>query len=137
MIAGESARRAACQAGPMPVRMAASRSRSNAIGSYGTELMADETEPAAGVGAMPLLDVPGVEGVVLRQRAWDAQHWFDVFLETLLADEPLNDVLGALARSIAESLEAQAAAVFYGYAGDGFAGVGGWAVDTDLLARSE
>jgi diguanylate cyclase (GGDEF)-like protein/PAS domain S-box-containing protein len=85
------------------------------------------------IGAMPLLDVPGVEAVVIRQRTWDSQHWFDAFLNSLLAEEPLAYVLAALARSIAESLEAQAAAVFHGYDGDGFAGVAGWGLDVGAL----
>ncbi|HEV3227487.1 MAG TPA: PAS domain S-box protein [Acidimicrobiales bacterium] len=59
------------------------------------------------IGAIPLLDVPGLDAaIVLRERVWDGQYWFDKFVGALLADEPLDDVLSALCRSIAATLEA-------------------------------
>lgn len=77
------------------------------------------------IGAMPLLDVPGVEGIVLRQQVWDAQHHFDSFVAALLADEPTPDVLGALCRSIAASLEAAGAVIHHGFDGTAFVAAAG------------
>ena len=85
------------------------------------------------VGAIPLLDVPGVDCIVLRERAWDSQHWFDMFLDALLADEPLDDVLSALCRSIAASLEAEGAVVHYRFDGVAFAGAAGFGAPVDRL----
>jgi diguanylate cyclase (GGDEF)-like protein/PAS domain S-box-containing protein len=85
------------------------------------------------IGAIPLLDVPGVDCIVLRERVWDAQHWFDAFLDALLADEPLDDVLGALCRSIAASLEAEGAMVHYRFDGVAFAGAAGFGAPVDQL----
>jgi diguanylate cyclase (GGDEF)-like protein/PAS domain S-box-containing protein len=85
------------------------------------------------IGALPLLDLPGVDGIVLRLQAWDAQHHFDTFLVALLADEPLQDVLVALSRSIAASLEADGAAVHHGFDGATFAGAAGCGVPLDSL----
>lgn len=77
------------------------------------------------IGAMPLLDVAGVNGIVLRLRPWDAQQHLDAYFAALLADAPLDDVLAPLVRSIGALLEADAVAVSYGYDGSGFAGVVG------------
>jgi diguanylate cyclase (GGDEF)-like protein/PAS domain S-box-containing protein len=85
------------------------------------------------IGAIPLLDVPGVDCIVLRERVWDSQHWFDMFLDALLADEPLDDVLSALCRSIALSLEAEGAMVHYRFDGVTFAGAGGFGAPVDQL----
>src|SRR5258706_11465582 len=78
------------------------------------------------IGAIPLLDVPGLDCIVLRQRVWDSQHWFDSFLDSLLADAPLDDVLTVLCRSIAASLEAEGAVVHYRFDGVAFAGAAGF-----------
>ncbi|MEY2451443.1 MAG: hypothetical protein QOD92_1017 [Acidimicrobiaceae bacterium] len=85
------------------------------------------------IGAIPLLDVPGVDCIVLRQRVWDSQHWFDTFLDALLADEPLGDVLAALCRSIAASLEAEGAVVHYQFDGVAFAGAAGFGAPVEQL----
>ena len=85
------------------------------------------------IGAIPLLDVPGVDCIVLRQRLWDSQHWFDTFLDALLADEPLDDVLGALCRSISASLESEGAVVHYRFDGTAFAGAAGFGAPVDRL----
>ena len=85
------------------------------------------------IGAIPLLDVPGVDAIVLRERVWDAQHWFDEFLGALLADGPLDDVLSALCRSIAASLEAEGAVVHYRFDGMAFAGAAGFGAPVDRL----
>ena len=86
------------------------------------------------IGAIPLLDVPGVEDlIVLRERRWDEQYWFDKFVGTVLADEPLDDVLGALCRSIATALEADGAVVHYRFDGAAFAGAAGFGAPVDQL----
>jgi diguanylate cyclase (GGDEF)-like protein/PAS domain S-box-containing protein len=84
------------------------------------------------VGAMPLLDVPGVEGIVLRLRTYDAQERFDEFLAALLGDEPLGDVLTALTRSITSSLWCDGAVVHYGFDGMAFEGAAGVGIPADL-----
>jgi len=93
----------------------------------------DGTTTWVEIGAMPLLDVPGVDGIVMRLRAWDGQHDFDEFLGALLADQPLDDVLVALCHSIAGSLEADGAVVHYGFDGTCFAGAAGFGVPVDRL----
>ncbi len=85
------------------------------------------------IGAIPLLDVPGVDAIVLRERMWDSQHWFDVFLDALLADEPLDVVLTSLCRSIAASLEAEGAVVHYRFDGRTFAGAAGFGAPVEDL----
>jgi diguanylate cyclase (GGDEF)-like protein/PAS domain S-box-containing protein len=89
------------------------------------------------IGAMPLLDVPGVEGIVMRLRPWDGQHDFDEFLDALLADQPLHTVLEALSRSIAGSLEADGVVVHYGFDGTAFAGAAGIGVPVDDLSLDD
>src|SRR3954454_9619597 len=87
------------------------------------------------IGAIPLFDVPGVEDmIVLRERRWDEQYWFDRFVATLLADEPLDDVLAALCRSIGFALEADGVVVHYRFDGNAFAGAAGVGVPVDELA---
>ena len=85
------------------------------------------------VGAIPLLDVPGVHGIAMRERLWDAQYYFEEFVSALLADEPLDDVLTALARSIATSLEADGAVVHYRFDGTAFAGAAGCGAPVEQL----
>ena len=85
------------------------------------------------IGAMPLLDQPDIDGIVLRLQVWESQHHFDIFLAALLADEPLEEVLAALSHSIAASLEADGAAVHHGFDGEGFAGATGFGVPIDCL----
>lgn len=95
----------------------------------------DGTTAAAEVGAMPLLDVPGIHGIVLRLRGYDAQRSFDAFLAGLLAGEDFGDVLLPLAESIASSLVSQGAAIHYGFDGGSFQGVAGVGVPTGALAH--
>jgi len=85
------------------------------------------------IGAIPLLDVPGVDCIVLRERLWDSQHWFDEFLDALLADEPLDDVLTYLCRSIAASLDSEGAVVHFRFDGSAFAGAAGFGAPVDRL----
>ena len=86
------------------------------------------------IGAIPLLDVPGIDDViVLRERRWDEQYWFDQFVAALLADEPLDDVLAALCRSIAAALEAEGAVVHYRFDGGSFAGAAGFGAPVEQL----
>src|SRR3954466_3473668 len=73
------------------------------------------------IGAMPLIDIPGIEGIVLRHRAWDSQFHFDAFVALLLADEPVGPALDSLLRSIAASLEGGGAALLHGFDGQAFA----------------
>ena len=89
------------------------------------------------VGAMPLLDVPGVDAIALRMRPWEAQRHLDAFLAQLLADEPIDRVLGSLARSIAASLEASGAAIHHGFDGTRFMGAGGHGIPPDCLALDQ
>ena len=88
------------------------------------------------IGAIPMLDTPGIEGIVLRHRVWDAQYHLDAFLDTLLADRPLDEVLACLSRSIAASLESQAATVHYGFDGTAFEGCTGFGVPEPCLDLS-
>jgi diguanylate cyclase (GGDEF)-like protein/PAS domain S-box-containing protein len=94
-------------------------------------LRPDGTTTWVEIGAMPLLDVPGVDGIAMRLRAWDGQHDFDEFLNALLADRPLDDVLVALTHSIAGSLEADGVLVHYGFDGHAFARADGFGVSVD------
>jgi diguanylate cyclase (GGDEF)-like protein/PAS domain S-box-containing protein len=93
----------------------------------------DGTTSWVEVGAIPMLDVPGVHAIALRERTWDAQYWFDAFVGALLADEPLADVLAALCRSISASLESHGASVHYGFDGVTFAGAAGFGLAADCL----
>lgn len=87
------------------------------------------------VGAMPLLDEPGIEAIAMRLRPHDAQQHFDDFVARLLAGDPLDDVLASLAQSIAESLNAQGAVIHYGFDGKAFEGAAGHGVPADALAN--
>ena len=85
------------------------------------------------VGAIPMLDVPGVHGIALRERPWDGQYWLDEFVDVLLADGPLEEVLRALCRSIAASLDSNGAVVHYQFDGHSFAGAAGFGAPVDQL----
>jgi diguanylate cyclase (GGDEF)-like protein/PAS domain S-box-containing protein len=74
------------------------------------------------IGATPLLDVPGVEGIVLRHRNWDTQHFFDEFLTAIVRGDDLDTVLATLGRSIALTVDAADVVVHYGFDGHRFAG---------------
>jgi diguanylate cyclase (GGDEF)-like protein/PAS domain S-box-containing protein len=77
------------------------------------------------VGAF-LLGLTGDDSIVLRLQVWDSQHHFDEFMTSLLADQPIDDVLVALCRSIAALLDAQAAIVHHGFDGLVFHGTIGY-----------
>ena len=98
---------------------------------------ADGTTGWVEIGAMPFLDVPGIDGIALRHRDWTSQHHFDEFVAALLADEPLPEVLGSLSRSIAASLEAPGAAIHHGFDGQAFAAAAGAGVPVDCLLPRE
>jgi diguanylate cyclase (GGDEF)-like protein/PAS domain S-box-containing protein len=85
------------------------------------------------IGAIPLLDVPGVEGIALRLRPWDAQEQFDGFVSALLADAPLPEVLPLLCRSIAVSLDAAGAVVHHDFDGAVFGASAGSGVPSACL----
>ena len=80
-------------------------------------LRPDGTTSWVELGAMPLLDVPGVDGIVLRHRPWDEQRHFDGFVTSLLADDPLEVVLTSLCRSVAASVQAGGATLHHGFDG--------------------
>ena len=86
----------------------------------------------AEIGAIPLFDV-GIDAIALRCRPWASQHQLNSFVESLLADDPLSDVLGRLCPSIATSLDAVGAAVHHGYDGTGFAAVTSSGLDAEHL----
>jgi diguanylate cyclase (GGDEF)-like protein/PAS domain S-box-containing protein len=75
------------------------------------------------IGAIPLFDVLPDGGIALRCRPWDGQHQLASFVTSLLADDPLLEVLPRLCRSIASSLDAAGATVHHGYDGATFAHV--------------
>lgn len=89
------------------------------------------------VGAVPMLDDPAVDGIVLYHLPWDAQLHFDEFLDSLLAREPLDVVLRALGRSVAASLQSIGAVVHHGFDGGRFAGASGAGVPPACIDVSE
>jgi diguanylate cyclase (GGDEF)-like protein/PAS domain S-box-containing protein len=86
------------------------------------------------IGAMPMLGVPDIDAIVLRLRPCDAQQGYDRFLDALVADQPLDEVLTTLAWSITHSLDAQGTVVFHGFDGSAFASAAGVGVPLDVLA---
>jgi diguanylate cyclase (GGDEF)-like protein/PAS domain S-box-containing protein len=86
------------------------------------------------VGAF-LLGLEGDDSMVLRLQVWDAQHHFDAFMALLLADEPIEDVLTALCRSIAALLDAEGALVHHGFDGEVFHGAIGYGAPAVPLDR--
>lgn len=85
------------------------------------------------VGALPLLEVPGVEGIVLRHRSWESEHYFDEFVSALLGGADLPEVLTPLARSLASSVDATGAVCHYGFDGERFTGVAGHGLPDSCL----
>lgn len=73
-------------------------------------LRADGTVTWQQIGAVPLSD-DDVEGLTFYFIPWDAHHHLDQFMAALVADAPLREVLGHLARSIASSLESVGVAI--------------------------
>lgn len=86
------------------------------------QLLQPDGEPRwVEIGALPLLEVPGIEGLVLRARPWNGEYHLGEFMRFLLADEPLDVVLNSLARSIGSTLQARAAVIHHGFDGTEFA----------------
>jgi len=102
-----------------------------------TILRADRTATRQAIAAVPLLDDPDVQGIVLYFLPWDAQLHLDDSLARLLAGDPLDDVLSTLSQAVAVSLEAIGAAVHHGFDGDRFGSSGAWNVPHECLALEE
>jgi diguanylate cyclase (GGDEF)-like protein/PAS domain S-box-containing protein len=86
------------------------------------QLLQPDGEPRwVEIGALPLLDEPGMEGLVLRARAWNGEYHLGEFMRFLLADEPLDVALNSLTSSIASTLQARAAVIHHGFDGIEFA----------------
>ncbi|MEX2292447.1 MAG: sensor domain-containing diguanylate cyclase [Acidimicrobiales bacterium] len=98
-------------------------------------LQPDGSSAWAEIGAIPLLDVPGVEGIALRCRPWGGQRLLEDFLDALLADAPLAEVLSRLCGAIAASLQASGATVHHGFDGQVFASATGSGVPGDCLVH--
>ena len=96
-------------------------------------LQPDGSSAWAEIGAIPLLDVPGVEGIALRCRPWAAQRLLEDFLDSLLADAPLTEVLSRLCGAITASLQASGATVHHGFDGATFASATGRGVPDGCL----
>lgn len=98
-------------------------------------LQPDGSSAWAEIGAIPLLDVPGVEGIALRCRPWGGQRLLEEFLDQLLSDAPLPEVLSSLCGAIAASLEAPGATVHHGFDGTDFASATGRGVPEGCLVH--
>lgn len=85
------------------------------------------------IGALPLLDVPGVEGIALRCRPWGGQRHLEQFLDSLLSDAPQPEVLTRLCEAIATSLQATGAAIHHGFDGTTFVSAAGHGVPEGCL----
>jgi diguanylate cyclase (GGDEF)-like protein/PAS domain S-box-containing protein len=73
------------------------------------------------VGAVPLFDQPGVEGITLFFLPWDAQRQFDDGLAALLAGDRIDVAFAKLGQGIVYALEAVGASVHWGFDGERFA----------------
>lgn len=83
------------------------------------------------IGAMRCDELPDVgdfDGTVFRLRGWSHNHYFNLFLEALLASEPFPDVAGPLCESIRLALFAQGALLHHGFDGSRFLGADGTGV---------
>jgi diguanylate cyclase (GGDEF)-like protein/PAS domain S-box-containing protein len=94
----------------------------------------DGSTTSVEIGALPILDLPGGDGIALRLRPWDAQRHFDEFLAAMLDGEPLDVLLTPLAHSIALSLVAAGVGIHHGFDGRAFAASPGWGVPEACLA---
>ena len=87
----------------------------------------DGTSTWVEVGAMPFLDMPGLDAIALRLRPWEAQHHLSEFLTSLVDNASLDDVLGHLSRSVAAAVGANDAVIHHGFDGRSFVGAtGSW-----------
>ena len=99
-------------------------------------LRADGSVTWQQIGAVPLADDPDVGGMTFYYIPWDSHHHLDQAMAALLADEPLADVLGHLARSISYALEAVGAAIHHDLRSGGSPAVGAGVPDV-LLALDD
>ncbi len=97
-------------------------------------LQPDGSTAWAEIGAIPLLDVPEVEGIALRCRPWGGQRLLEQFIDSLLVDAPLAEVLGHLCKAVAAALQATGASVHHGFDGEAFAAATGSGVPDGCLA---
>lgn len=88
------------------------------------------------IGALPLVDLPGVDGIALRCRPWSGQRHLEQFLDSLLADAPQPEVLTLLCQAIATALQATGAAVHHGFDGTEFSSATGHGVPDGLLVSA-
>jgi diguanylate cyclase (GGDEF)-like protein/PAS domain S-box-containing protein len=98
----------------------------NGVPMVFTLLRPDGAPTAVEIGAIPFLDDPEVNAIVLRLQAWDATRRFDEFLAALLADEPLSALAPPLCSSIAATMEARGAVIHCGFDGSAFASAVGF-----------
>ena len=77
------------------------------------------------VAVRPIFEAPELGLISLRLRSWEAEHHLEEFVQALLADAPLAEVLATLSRSVAASVQGVAAAVHHGWDGERFVGVAG------------
>lgn len=95
-------------------------------------LRRDGTTVPVEVAALPVLDLPGGDGIALRLRLWEGEHHFDGFLAAMLDGLPLDTLLGHLCRSIAAATDSAAAAVHHGYDGSAFLATSSWNLPPSL-----
>jgi len=110
-----------------------SRGRENGVPIVFSIHKANGEVGAVEIGGVPFVDVPGIEGTVIRMRDWTAQQQLDEFFSALVAEKPLDVVFSHLARSFGASMNAPAAAVLYGYEESSFAGAASYGVPGDLF----
>jgi len=96
----------------------------------------DGTGTWRSIGAVPLLDDPDVQGVVMYFMAFDAQLHLDESLAALLAGEPLPHVLDRLSKAMAAFFEAPGAAIHWGFSEERFAGTAASGVPEACLAAA-
>jgi len=77
------------------------------------------------IGATPLFEIPGLDAIALRLRPWNGSYHLDRFIDVMLADEPVDVVLGVLSHAVAALLEAEGAVVHYAFDGERFAAASG------------
>lgn len=95
-------------------------------------LRRDGTTVPVEVAALPVLDLPGGDGIALRLRIWESEHHFDGFLAAMLDGLPLDTLLGHLCRSIAAGTDSAAAAVHHGFDGRAFGATSSWNLPMDF-----
>ncbi|HEX4867661.1 MAG TPA: sensor domain-containing diguanylate cyclase [Acidimicrobiales bacterium] len=94
----------------------------------------DGTVTWQAIGAVPLLSDPDVAGIAMYFMPWEAQLHLDDSLASLLAGDPLPQVLGTLTRAVAVSFESPGAAIHHGFRDGTFAGQAAWGMPEECLA---